>query len=81
MACLLKMLSDMPQNPQPLSHFHICPKAKVKVGPTDLIYPARPSSLDMAISTNPNQLDLTDGISVSPRWDCKLSISLRNVLV
>ena len=57
---LLKMLSDMLQNPQPLSHFHICPKPKVKLGPIDLIYTAPPSSLDIAIARNPNQFDLTD---------------------
>ena len=60
MRFLLKMLSDMLQNPQPLSHFHICPKPKVKLGPTDLIYPVSPSSLDIAIATNPNQFVLTD---------------------
>ena len=60
MACLLKVLSDMLQSPQLLSHFHICPKPKVKLGPTDLTYPAPPSSLDIAIARNPNQFDLTD---------------------
>ena len=75
MACLLKMLSDMLQNPQPLSHIHICPKPKGKLGPTDLIYPAPPSSLDIATARNPSHFGL------SPRWDCKLSISLRNISV
>ena len=28
----LMMLSDMLQSPQPLSHIHICPKPKVKLG-------------------------------------------------
>ena len=60
MACLLKVLSDMLQSPQPLSQFHICPKPKVKLGPTDLIHPAPPSSLDIAIARNPNQSSLTD---------------------
>jgi hypothetical protein len=60
MACLLKMLSDMIQNPQPLSHIHICPKPKVKLGPTDLIYPAPPSSFDIAPARNPNQIGITD---------------------
>ena len=60
MAFLLKMLSDMLQNPQPLSHIHICPKPKVKLIPTDLIYLAPPSSHDMAIARNPNQFGLTD---------------------
>ena len=50
MACLLKVLSDMLQIPQPLSHFHMCPKPKVKLGPTDLIYPAPPISLDIVIT-------------------------------
>ena len=58
MACLLKVL--MLQSPQPLSHFHICPKPKVKLGPTNLIYP-RPPSLDvLATVTNPRQIGLTD---------------------
>ena len=67
MVYLLKMLSDMLQNPQPLSHIQICPKPKVKLGPADLIRPAPPSSLDIATSRNPNQFGLTDGISVSSR--------------
>ena len=73
MACLLKVLSDMLQSPPPLSHFHICPKPKVKLGPTNLIYPAPLSLFDIATARNPNQFGLTDGISVSPRWACKLS--------
>ena len=60
MACLLKVLSDMLQSPQPLSHIHICPKPKFKLGPTDLIYPAPPSSLDIATAINPSQFSLTD---------------------
>ena len=60
MVYLLKMLSDMLQIPQPLSHIQICPKPKVKLGPTDLIHPAPPSSLDIATATNPYQFGLTD---------------------
>ena len=60
MACLLKVLSDMLQSPQPLSHIHICPKPKVKLGPTDLIYLAPPSSFDIATARNPNQFGHTD---------------------
>ena len=60
MACLLKVLSDMLQSPQPLSHIHICPIPKVKLGPTDLIYPAAPSSFDIAAAKNPNQFGLTE---------------------
>ena len=56
MACLLKVISDMLQS----SQFHICPEPKVKLGPTDLIYPAPPSSLDIATARNPNQLGLTN---------------------
>ena len=59
-ACLLKVLSGMLQSPQPLSQIKICPKPKVKLGPTDLIHPAPPSSLDIAIARNPNQFGLTD---------------------
>ena len=60
MAYLLKILSDMLQNPQPLSHIQIYPKPKVKLGPTDLIYPAPLSSFDIDIARNPRQIGLTD---------------------
>ena len=76
MACLLKVLSDMLQSPQPLSHIHICPKPKVKLGPTDLIHPAPLSSFDIATARNLSQFCLIDGISVSPRWACKLPVVL-----
>ena len=79
MACLLKVLTDMLQSPQPLSHIHICPKPKVKLSPTGSFYPVPPSSLDIATARNPNQVGLTDGISVSPRWACKLSIVYCNI--
>ena len=47
--------------PQPLSHFHTCPKSKVKLGPTEMFYPAPPSSLDIATARNPSHFNLTDG--------------------
>ena len=75
MACLLKVLSDMLLSPQPLSHIHICPKPKVKLGPTETFYPAPPSSLGIATARKPNQFDLTDGILVSPRWACILCVA------
>ena len=60
MGYLLKVLSDMLQSPQLLSHIHICPKPKVKLGPTNLIYPAPPSSFNIAIARNPNQFGHTE---------------------
>ena len=60
MSLLLHVLSDMLQNPQILSHIQICPKPKVKLGPTDFIYLAPPSSLDIATATNPSLFGLTD---------------------
>ena len=57
---LLKMLTDMLQNPPLLSHIHICPKPKVKVGPTEMIYPAPPSSFEIATARNPSHFGLTD---------------------
>ena len=60
MACLLKVLSDMLQNPQLLSHIHICPKPKVKLRPTDSFYPEPPSSIDIATARNSNQFGLTE---------------------
>ena len=79
MACLLKVLSDMLQSPQLLSHIHICPKPKVKLGSTESFYPAPPSSVDIATARNPNQFGHTDGISVSPRWACKLFVVYCNI--
>ena len=60
MACLLKVLSDMLHNPQPLSRIHVCPKRKFKLGPTDLIYPAPPSPFDIATARNPSLFGLTN---------------------
>ena len=60
MAYLLKVLSDMLQTPQPLSHIHICPKQKVKLGPTDLIHPVLPSSFDIVTARNPSRFGLID---------------------
>ena len=74
MACLLKVLCDMLQSSQPLSHIHICPKPKVKLGPTDLIHPVPPSFTCHKPLPNPSNSVLPIRISVSPRWACKLSI-------
>ena len=60
MACLLKVLSDMLQNPQLLSHIHICPKPKVKLGPTESVYLAPLTSVDIATARNPSLFGLTD---------------------
>ena len=59
MRFLLKMLSDMLQTPQLLSHIHICPKPKVKLGPTETFYPAPLSSVDIATARNSNLFGLT----------------------
>ena len=81
MSLLLEVLSDMLQNPQLLSHIHICPKPKVKLGPTETVYPAPPSSIDIALPETLVFSVSPIGISVSPRWDCNLFVSLRNVSV
>ena len=60
MRFLLKVLSDMLYNHQPLSHIQIYPKPKVKLGPTNSFYPEPPSSVDIATARNPNQFGLTD---------------------
>ena len=60
MRFLLKMLSDMLQNPQLLSHNHICLKPKVELGPNKIFYPAPPSSVDIATARNPSLFGLTD---------------------
>ena len=60
MACLLKMLGDMLQKPSTTFSYPHMSQTKSKLDPTDLIYPAPPSSLDIAIARNPNQSGLTD---------------------
>ena len=60
MRFLLQMLSDMLQSPQLLSHIHICPKPKVKLGPTETFYLAPSSSVDIATARNPSLFGLTD---------------------
>ena len=60
MSLLLHVLSDMLQNPQLLSHIHICTKPKVQLGPTDSFYPAPLSSVDIATAINPSLFGLTD---------------------
>ena len=60
MSLLLHVLSDMLQNPQLLSHIHICPKPKVKLDPIETFYPAPPSSVDIATARNPSLFGLTD---------------------
>ena len=47
------------QNPQLLSHIQICPKPKVKLGPTETFYLPL-SSVDIATATNPSLFGLTD---------------------
>ena len=78
MSILLHVLSDMLQNPQLLSHIHICPKPKLKLSPTETSYLVPPSSVDIAIARKLNHFGLTDGISFSPRWACKLSVACCN---
>ena len=73
MSLLLHVLSDMLQNPQLLSHIHIWPKPKVKLGPTDSSIRRQRVSDAIATVTNPSKSVSPIGISVSPRWDCNLS--------
>ena len=60
MSYLLKMLSDMLQKPSTTFSYPHMSRTKVKLGPTDLIYPAPPSSFDIATSRNPSHFGLTD---------------------
>ena len=57
---LAQVLSDIAPKPSTTFPLQICLNLKVKLGPTDLIYPAPPSSLDIATGRNPNQFGLTD---------------------
>ena len=61
MSLLLQVLSDMLQIPStafPLPH--ICPKPKVKLGPTNSFYPVSPSLDVLATATNPRQIGSID---------------------
>ena len=60
MRFLRKMLSDMLQNPQLLSHIHKWPKPKAKIGHTDSSYSAPPIPIVIATATNPKQIGPTD---------------------
>ena len=72
MSLLLHVLSDMLQNPQLPSHIHIWPKPNVKLGPTNSFYPAPPTkTLPQTLGKSVSPI----GISVSPRWDCNLSVT------
>ena len=74
--CLMicsKILSYFPTstydlNPKPNSDLRIIPIRRHRVSPV------------IATARNPNQFSLTDGISVSPRWACKLSVTHCNIL-
>ena len=57
---LAQMLTDIAPKPSATFSIKICPKPKVKLGPTDLIYPVPPSSFDIATARNPRQFGLTD---------------------
>ena len=48
------------KNPQLPSHIHICPKPKVKLGPTETVYLAPPSLIDIATARNPSLFGLTN---------------------
>ena len=60
MACLLKMLSDMLQKPSTTFSYPHMSQTKSQTRPHDLIYPAPPSSFDIATTRNPNQFGLTE---------------------
>ena len=57
---LAQVLSDIAPKPSTTFSIQICPKPKSKLGPTDLLYPAPPSSLDIATARNPSHFGLTD---------------------
>ena len=60
MACLLKVLSDMLQNPRLLYHIHICPKLKVKLGPTEFSIRRHRVLISQPLPQNPSLFGLTD---------------------
>ena len=60
MACLLKMLSDMLQKPSTTFSYPHMSQTKSQTRPHRLIYPAPPSSFDIATARNPSQFGLAD---------------------
>ena len=55
-----QVLSDIAPKPSTTFPLQIYPNLKVKLGPTDLIYPVPSSSVDIATARNPRQFGLTD---------------------
>ena len=53
MVYLLKILSDIAPKPSTTFSFQICPKPKVKLGPTETTYSEPPSLYDVATARNP----------------------------
>ena len=74
MSYLLKMLCDMLQNPQPLSHIHKYPKPKCQPQPHRFVLSGATEFHHIQPLPNPSYFGLTVGISVSPRWACNLSV-------
>ena len=60
MIYLLKMLSDMLQKPSTTFSYPHMSQTKGKLGPTEMFYPAPPSSLDIATARNPSHIGRTD---------------------
>ena len=76
-----KCLVICSKNPQLLSHIHICPKPKVKLGPTKTFYPTLPSSVDIATARNPSLFGLTDRDLGLTEMGLQTLYSLHNVSV
>ena len=60
MACLLKVLSDMLQNSQPLSHIDICPKPKCQTRPHRLFLSGATEFHLIQPLQNPSYFSITD---------------------
>ena len=69
-----QVLSDSTPKPSTTLSTQICPKPTFQLGPTDISYPAPPSSLRLSHCQNPNKSDPSKWISVSLRWPCQLSV-------
>src|SRR3989337_2463953 len=69
-----QVLSDSTPKPSTTLSIQSCPKPTFQLGPTEILYPAPPSSSRLSHCQNPNKSDSLKWISVPPRWPCQLSV-------
>ena len=78
MSLLLQVLSDMLQKPSTTFSYPHMSQTKSQTRPHRFDLSGATEFIWHSHCRNPNQFGLTDGISVSPRWACKFSVTCCN---